>query len=169
MILGYSGMPPYHDHKKPTSPELDFATVLAGREQHTLLPFDVAGYFRSYPHDSRGLESFLSWSKNVASGAREVVSISHVTMIRCGGTGDRVALISAQIYASHYLDASLSYTVLPGEGDDSFLLDLRRTRIDVIRGVFGGVIRNILEDQIRYRIETFGVPQPHRHLMAGPK
>ena len=146
---GYAAIRPFNDHRKPASPAVDFEGVLAGPERHVLLPFDVTAYLRSYPQGAaRGVESFLSWSKNVAAGAKEVVSISHVTIRRCGSDGERVAIISSQIYASHYLDASLSYTVLLGEGEDRYLLYLRRTRIDVIRGPFGGVIRSVLERRI---------------------
>ena len=170
---GYAAVLPYHDHKKPTSPALDFGGVLAGREQYVLMPFDVAEYFGAYPRgDARRMESFLSWSKNVASGVKEVVSISLVTIRRCEGDENRVAVISSQVYASHYLNASLSYTVLLGNGDDHYLLYLRRTRVDVIRGPFGGLIRNALEgrvlsdapallDSLRLRLESGNPPATH--------
>jgi hypothetical protein len=147
---GYAGALPYHDHRKPVSPADEFARVLAGPEQRAASHVQVEEHLRASPRaPGAELESFLLWSKNVTSGAREVVSLTHVAIHGAGDADPGATLISAQIYASHYLNASLSYTVLVTNERERYLVYLRRTRVDVVHGPFGGIIRGIIERRIR--------------------
>src|ERR1035437_8151582 len=66
----------------------------------------------------------------------------------------QAVIASKQIYASHYFDASLGLTAAiddPGAaaGPGMYLVHLNRSRIDLLRGFFGGLRRAFLRGGLR--------------------
>jgi hypothetical protein len=148
---GLSGSPPYHDQQRPVSLDAEFAAILKSSPFLSARLPHVAEFARTYPRGAGGaIESFLYWSKE-ALGARPVVLITHVTFAR-GGAGDvpSAVVVAQQVYASHYMTGALAITTITGEaGGPRYLMYLNRSRIDVLDGFFGGLVRRIMGGRLR--------------------
>ena len=130
---------------------------------------DLTDYLTQYPHRaSAGLESFLHWSKE-ALGGKPIITVTHVSIVRSADPGVPEALVAArQIFATHYMTGSLALTTITGGADRSprYLMYLNRSRVDVLGGFFGGLVRRIMER--RLRTEATDVVQGlRRRLEAG--
>jgi hypothetical protein len=148
---GLSASSPYHDQGRPVTLDAEFAAILKSSPfLATRLPH-VAEFLGAYPRAAGGgIESFLYWSKE-SLGARPVVIITHVTLTR-GGTGDvpSAVVVAQQVYASHYMTGALAVTTITGEaGGPRYLMYLNRSRIDVLDGFFGGLVRRIVGGRLR--------------------
>jgi hypothetical protein len=135
--------------------------VLLDGEFHTLAAefalanpqfLSLMNYLARYPYgEAADVESFLYWSKD-SLGAKPIVSVTHVGMIESRNPAQPEALVARkQVYASHYINASLSLTAVtmaPG-ASRRYLVYLNHTRADVFDGVFGGVIRRTIERRLR--------------------
>lgn len=98
-----------------------------------------------------GTESFLYWSKEVLGG-RPVVSITHVAITRYDdGLLPSARVVAKQVYASHYMTGSLAVTTIVGgrDGFPRYLAYLNRSRVDVLNGLFAGLVRRIMERRVR--------------------
>jgi hypothetical protein len=150
---GLAAAPAYHDRKSPVAPDAEFAEAAA---RIGIEPFDIGHplpYFHAFPRgEPAGVESFLYWSKETIGGGKPIVSITHVAIFREGDSPMSPAAVAArQVYASHYLTASLSYTFIAGglEEGPRYLVYVRRARTDAFEGAFGRWIRSIVERRIR--------------------
>jgi hypothetical protein len=75
----------------------------------------------------------------------------------CGRIRNEVVIASRQIFANHYIDASLGLTALVDSGDGSgmsYLLYVNRSRIDRFPGPFGGLARALMKPRIRKGVEN---------------
>jgi hypothetical protein len=121
--------------------------IASGPEARTAGAPDLSQYLERLPSSASG-EPLMFWWKNAASGAREVVNLTHVAIFR-GPAPEDVVVAEVQVYASHYLESSVAYLVLTGEGPDRHLIYLRRAKVDVLHGMFGGIVRSMLERRIK--------------------
>jgi len=102
-------------------------------------------YADSFPNDPLpNVDNFMYWSKE-AFGMKPVVAATHtIVWRRPGGTGD-ATILAKQIYASHYLDASVSLTVLMQDGRPApggvFVVYQNRSLVDLLQGGFLGPLR----------------------------
>jgi hypothetical protein len=145
--------PPYHDRRIPVSPADELAEVLAHLGLDRMYGAGVSESLRSYPQSALpGTESFLTWSKEIVGGGKPIVSLTHVLIIR-GSDGARPGTLVAarQVYASHYLTASISMTAIAEEADgmSRYLVYARRSRLDLLTGPFRGLVRRTIEHRIR--------------------
>jgi hypothetical protein len=112
----------------------------------------VADYVQEYPAVPQpvGADSFLYWSKDVF-GARPVISVTHVTTIESADPALPEALVvSRQVFATHYLTASLGLTAVTRSAHGSrYLVYVNRSRVDLLDGAFGGLIRSGIERRLR--------------------
>jgi hypothetical protein len=142
---------PYHDHKAPVAPQQAFASVL---DRLQFLPRNlpcVADYLRAFPqpHDGHVTESFLYWSKETL-GMKPTISITHFTAARFGPrSAPDVAVVAKQIYATHYKDAAMTVTALTRDGPHAYLVYVHRSRVDAFHGIFGGMVRRIVERRVK--------------------
>jgi len=125
------------------------AYLLQGRRGPSPPPFlnahlpDLAMALERYPHGPQpDVESFLYWSKE-RFGGKNVISVTHVTIVRSGNAGAPDALVvGRQVLATHYFDGAWSVTALVrSEAGTSYLAYLNQSEVDVLGGVFGGVVR----------------------------
>ena len=101
----------------------------------------------------RNGESFLYWAKERAAG-KPTVTISHVTLLRDGHSGQPPALVvSRQVFASHYMDGALGVTAVARSADGAhhYLVYLNRTLIDVLGGLLAPLKRAVVEGRISVR------------------
>ncbi len=166
---GLPGLPQYADQEQPESVDSEFAPILKNSTfLRTELPA-LAEYLVHFPAhsvppasgqtsvtgnvstDRRPNESFLYWSKE-ALGGKPVISITHVSIVRPRPSDTRAPeaiVASRQIFASHYIAGSLAVTAIAGGASGRYLTYLNRSRIDILDGIFGGLVRRIAERRIR--------------------
>jgi hypothetical protein len=102
---------------------------------------------------SSGATDILYWSKE-KMGRKPVVSVTHLAIVPAPGDSPaEYAIASRNLYGSHYLDASLSVTILARDGTTTapatYVVYVNRSRVDVFGGVFGGLVRKIVTSKAR--------------------
>jgi hypothetical protein len=148
---GHTALGDYSDRGSPVSLQATFSELVQQsvflRRQ---LP-DFADYLERWPQAPLPrVESFFYWSKE-RFGAKPVVSVTQVSILRGDGQAapDAVA-VGKQVFATHYMDGSLSVTAIVGGADSRrYLAYLNRSDVDVIGGFWGGLIRRILERRLK--------------------
>lgn len=149
---GMGGLPAPGDTSTALLPEQEAASIAS------MLPFLAhqlpahMEFLRAFPTaPAAGVESFLYWARE-SLGGKPVISITHVTISRPGGPARPDAIVVArQVYASHYMTGALGVTAIVGGrgGAPSYLAYLNRSRLDVLDGPFGGLVRRIVERRLR--------------------
>lgn len=149
---GLRALEPYSDRKRPRPTTLAFNSLLEHsaflREQ---LP-GVVERLSTWPADSsNGEESFMYWSQEELGG-RTVVTATHLALVAGDGVSTPAALsIGIQIFATHYLDASLGVTAIvrdPASGRLMFV-HVNRSEVDLLGGFWGPFARSAIEGRIR--------------------
>jgi hypothetical protein len=139
------------DKKRPSSPAGAFAPLLA----HTAFLGDrTPDLARRLLHcgavPPAGAESFMYWSKE-RLGGRPVIAVTHLMLLPPNGAGSPLLMVGSQIYASHYLDASLTVTAFLRDEATArpYLVYLHRSSVDLLGGFWGGIARSIIESRGR--------------------
>jgi hypothetical protein len=83
--------------------------------------------------------------------------VTHLAVTPLAGRPERAyAAASKQIYGTHYFDSSLGITVLVdapnSSGPGMFLAYVNRSRLDALRGFFGGLKRSVVRSRARSAI-----------------
>jgi hypothetical protein len=147
---GLEPAPAYHDQDEPVSPAAEFAALAAGFDGEPRFGAHVLPYLRAYPVAGEpDVESFLYWSKETLGTGKPIVSVTHTAIFRgtAGGT-PATAVAARQVFATHYLTASLSVTLV-GDSPPGYLIYVRRSRTDAFEGLFGPLVRRMVERRIR--------------------
>jgi hypothetical protein len=144
----------YADRKTPLSLSHEF-TLLAGSSVGGWQHFSpLLRHMTDYPTvRAADVDDLLYWSREQV-GRRTVASVTHLAISRCGdGVPADYAIASKQIYGTHYYDASLGLTVLVPDrastAPATYVVYLNRSRVDVFRGMFGGIARRIVTSKAR--------------------
>ena len=149
---GLSAAQPYRDRGEPVALAAEFEQILShspflGQRMPKLVQF-----LGRYPlEESRDFESFLYWSKEVLGG-RPIISITHVVIARHDNAPLPEAVVaSRQVFATHYVTGSLAITTVVGgrDGMPRYLAYLNRSRVDLLDGFFGGLVRRVAERRLR--------------------
>jgi hypothetical protein len=119
-------------------------------------------YLREYPEARLpGVEHFVYWSKEKYSQeAKAVISITNTNIYRQEGTPSKPFLItSQQIYASHYFEGSLGMALIVDASEDEkrpriYLVNLNRSRVDLLRGVFAFFVRRTISGRLRSEMKS---------------
>ena len=142
---------PYADHKEPVAPAQMFQSLLRRIEFFPRHLPCYAAYLQGYPHapDGHVRQSFLYWSKETL-GMKPIISITHFSAARFNAPGLPAAVVVAkQVYASHYKNASITVTALLADGQGHYLVYLNRSHVDAFRGIFGGMVRRVVERRVK--------------------
>jgi hypothetical protein len=151
LIGGDSCGSPYRDHQKPLSPPEMFGALLTRLPSLSQNMPCYARYLRSYPAapDSHVQQSFLYWSKETL-GIRPIISITHFSAARFESSGlPEAVVIAKQVYATHYKTASLALTAVVSDQSARYLVYLNRSHVDAFHGLFGGLVRHLVERRVR--------------------
>jgi hypothetical protein len=152
LASGDVGLPPYYDDKTPIIPTVEFAALI---EELALTPHNLAGlteYLQNYPRETHPevIESFVYWARETLGGARPIASVTHVALLRSDTPGSPPALvISKQVFATHYRDASVSVSAITESEAGQYLVYANRSHVDTLQGLFGGLVRRIIERRVR--------------------
>jgi len=158
----------YDDQKQPLKLAEDFSALLKESTYVNEYAPQLANYIDKFPAvQLPGSTSYIYWSKE-QFGIQPVMSMTHVTIYpRKHGSGNETIIASKQIYASHYFESSLAFTMmLPREGGGSYLLYLNRSRSDTLRGFFSGITRMFISGHVRDGAAK-GLQQAKMRLEAG--
>lgn len=113
----------------------------------------IRDLIRTYPHGTDPqTQEFFYWVKE-AFGFKPVVSLNH-TRVHTDATTGRVTIVTTQIYASHYMEGSLSISALvpaPSASDGSafYWAYANRARVGRLSGVLGVLARPIMQRRAR--------------------
>ena len=81
-----------------------------------------------------------------------MIIVTHVVLAN-GGSGERppLLMVGTQVYASHYLDASLTVTAFVQEQPSSraYFVYLHRSSVDLLGGFWGALARSMIESKVR--------------------
>jgi hypothetical protein len=144
----------YADESTPTDVWREFASLAeseAGGWDH--FP-GLRRHLFEFPASAQpGTTDLLYWSKEQI-GRKGVATVTHLAFARVPAhrAADYV-VASRQIYGAHYYDASLGLTILlPDRSATSpatYLVYVNRSRIDVLGGLFSGIVKKIVAGRAR--------------------
>jgi hypothetical protein len=172
---GHTRIGPYADASRDVWPAARFSAVLGHSVFLTRQLPRLAEYLSRYPRTAvPEIESFLYWSKERLT-SKSIVSVTHVSIVRSSDPALPDTLVAGKgVFATHYVNASLGITaLLRGEsGSRAYLAYVNRSEVDMLGGVFGGVVRWFLQRRLkneaagvliglRQRLES-GDPPPRR-------
>jgi hypothetical protein len=148
---GHAALRQYEDEEGRDSLEASFSRLL---EQSAFLTRGLpsfAAYLNQYPQAAMpSVESFVYWSKEGVSG-KPIISATHVSMVRHdNGTLPDVIVAGKEIFATHYVNASLGLTaIMRGSDGQNYLVYLNRSEVDVLGGFFGGFVRMVMGRRLK--------------------
>jgi hypothetical protein len=151
MASGHRALANYEDRDTPVSLQASFSRLVQQSAFLGQMPA-LADFLDRWPDAPMPqVESFFYWSKE-RLGAKAIISVTQISILRGDGhaTPDAVA-IGKQIFATHYMDASLSVTAIVGDASSSqrYVAYLNRSDVDVLGGFWGGMVRHVLERRLR--------------------
>jgi len=168
---GVMGLGPYVDHSEVTLPRDVFASIV-DRSPYLRghMPAIADGLLQSPKVDLPNTESFLYWSKEHYGSGKPVIAVTHVHIVRPGGSPlPDVLVLGQEVYASHYRDGSLGITAIVGGGDTArYLLYLNRSRLDMLGGLLGGLKRSLIEGRLESEVKPTIATVRRRLESAGP-
>jgi hypothetical protein len=149
---GHANLEPHGDRIPPRAIATAFDGILRRSGfLHDQMPH-LAKRLATCPSASLpGGESFIYWSKERLAG-KAVISATHVTIVsHQTAARSQVLMVGVQIFATHYLDASLGVTAVIRDEPSSttYLAYVNRSHVDVLEGFWGGLARTIIEARIR--------------------
>lgn len=114
-------------------------------------------YLRRYPEaELPGVENRLDWSK-VGSGLKPIITVTHGTAYAKKADDFSSLLIATkQLYASHYIDASLALSSLVRIGADdkadTYLIFTDISSSDALGGAFSAMAHGVVEGEALERV-----------------
>jgi hypothetical protein len=111
-------------------------------------------YIDAFPRAPRtDVEDVIYWSKE-AFGLKPMVSATHMMVWRRGDGAADATILSKQIFATHYIEASLSVTLLSSDGRPDhagvFVVYLNRSLVDMLQGgLFGPFRRSVARSKTK--------------------
>lgn len=154
---GAASLEPLVNRRKPVPIGEDHRSLLS----RSLFLRDAApklySFLQNFPKGDDDVENALYWS-TVEFGLKPMIAISHVAAdAEISGGGERFAIATRQIYASRYIDSSLTLSFLFRFADDgkseAYLVFADRTRSDALGGLLGGIARSVAEQQGKERVK----------------
>jgi hypothetical protein len=111
----------------------------------------LAAYLEHYPRVAGPeVDTYLYWSKE-RMGGRAVVSVTHVSVAR-GARPDQpdALIVGRQVCALRYLQGAWGFTaIVSGGADGAYLAYLNQSEVSALGGLFGGLVRFIVERRVR--------------------
>ena len=153
LAKGKSALPVYATRQPSVDVAANFAAIVEASPPVLGFTPALAAYLRDFPLGSLpDSEQFLYWSQENV-GAKPIISMTHVVIHHESTRSDRVAIASKQLYASHYLLASLGLTFVVDDvaapAAEAYLVYLNRSRSDALVGFLGPLRRSIVRSRAR--------------------
>lgn len=150
---GIEALGAYADRGDPVDVGDQLRSALGQSPSPLALVPELRPYLLEFPRRAlAGTEDLFYWSKE-KFGFKPVTGLTHATIYVQPGRGGVAVLVSRQIYANHYFDASVGISALidvPGrEGETFDLLYVNRTRSARVTGFFGPIARSMATGRAR--------------------
>ena len=111
------------------------------------------------------IENRIVWSK-IKFGLKPVLAINHILIFKTQQeVGPQILVLSKQIYANHYFDASVALTGLmktSGANPEYYLFYENHSLADGLQGMFGGIKRGLIEHEAVSGLKTIMRGTKHR-------
>ena len=80
-----------------------------------------------------------------------MISVTHVVLMPPRDGRSPLIMVGTQVYASHYLDASLTVTAFVRDlrASRAYFVYMHRSSVDLLGGLWGGLARSIIESRAR--------------------
>lgn len=167
---GHPAIGGHADGQSPRPLHTEFSALLNRSPYLTEKLPHLATHLLAPPRTAtEGVEWFLYWSQDQVRGS-PVMTATHVAIVRGRLPAEpRVLVAGKQIFATHYMNASLSVTSLIGGVDQvpSYLVYINRTDVDVLSGFFSPMARMIIESRIRGEAQR-AIVDLRKRLESGP-
>jgi hypothetical protein len=154
---GHATLAPYEDHDGQVWPATRFALLLGHSVFLTEHLPRFAEHLSRYPRTPMPeIESFVYWSKERLDH-KAIIRATHVSILLSHDTDLPDALVAGkEIFATHYVNASLGITaILRGApGGPTYLAYLNRSEVDMLGGVFGGLVRWFMQRRLKAEAAT---------------
>ncbi|HSC28339.1 MAG TPA: hypothetical protein VLD67_13755 [Vicinamibacterales bacterium] len=151
---GLRGLPAPHDHSiaadlQTVLSQLMLATPLLSRHART-----VADYLERYPRAALppGADEVTYWLETSETPKPTIQALHAVAERRRGRDQVEVMVVTLQIFATHYVNGSLSVSALLRDASDpsrQYLVYVNNTATDGLGGFFSGIKRFFVERRIR--------------------
>jgi hypothetical protein len=134
----------------------DKSTTVSLLEGHRALLASLPTFFHQSVQNGNSLslngfqtiENTIVWSK-IKFGLKPVLAINHIQIFKSDQeVGPQILILSKQIYANHYFDASIALTGLarnPDSKHGSYLFYENHSLADGLQGLFGKIKRKLIE------------------------
>jgi hypothetical protein len=163
-----------HDNRRqPMDLAATHRRLLADSSFFKALAPEVADYLRDFPNrELPGAESGFHWSI-IDFGLKPSVTLSHsVAYERPEPSGPQLFVVSKQFYASRYVDASLTVSMLlrvaGTDHTDTYMIVTDRSRSDALEGPLGGLARKIVRKEAEERLKDL-VSRAELRLIAATR
>jgi len=132
---------------------------------------EIYQYFAEYPKKQlAAASSDMLWS-TVDFGLKPAITLTHTVAFDGTQNGQRRFIVAnKQIYASRYLDASLSFTILVGNGTKEtggYLIFADRSQSDALDGMLSGLARGVVEKEAIEKVKLMLQNAELRLIEAG--
>jgi hypothetical protein len=160
----------YQDREPGVSLAQETQSLLDARPSFLDQAPALRDHMRQYPSGTDPhTEDFFYWSKE-AFGFKPVVGLNHVSAHTDAATG-RVTILTTQIYASHYIEGSLSLTALMPDRTSNesafYWAYVNRARVGRLSGLLGKLARPIMQRRARSGLLKSLVQTKQRFEAAG--
>lgn len=174
-VTGYSArgdgaLGGYDNRRKPVDLVSSHRLLLSNSLFIGELAPELVEYLAKFPAGkTNSVESSMHWSV-VDFGLKPSITVSHSAVYtRVIGDAEQLFVASKQIYASRYLDSSLTFTILlrvaSETGVDTYLIFTDRSSSDVLDGALGGFARGMVKKESIERTKTL-LDKIHVRLLA---
>ncbi len=149
---GNAALIEYDDQRQPIRLSEEFNDILEEFPYMFKYSPEFYKYLETFPDGKpSGVGSYIYWSKEDIGANYNVVSLNHIILLIPDDPTLSPTIVSKQIYADHYFEASLRLTTAvenPETATSSmYFLHLNRSRIDALRrnGFLTGTIRSRIQ------------------------
>lgn len=148
----------YSDKRKPVRLADEYRAIMEGSASIRSFAPELLEFLRKFPaNELPGTESRLDWSK-VDSGLKPIITLTHSVGYSRRSEDDLFLTIATkQIYASHYIDASLAFTSFfrfgSRESAEEYLLFTSISRSDSLGGALSGMAHAVVEREAVQKAE----------------
>jgi len=153
---GDAALVTYNDRAKPVSLQEQWLGILANSPLLQEYTPELKTYLERFPKANLpGAQDVFYWVKG-RYGLAPIIGIVHGVLYEPPNR-DRTMVVQKQLYASHYLDASLAVATLLDARQEghpaTYMLYTNRSRGDLLKGGFGGLKREVGRSQARRAAE----------------
>jgi len=121
------------------------------------------------PAAAGDVQDIIYWSKEQYGAGKAVIAMTQVDIVRPQRpSAVRVAVISREIFATHYRNASLGLIAVTEDATGQrYLVYVNRSQLDLLTGVFAGWKRALVEGKLKSEsVSVFN--EVRRRLESGP-